>query len=148
MPQVLRRIVNRQIWQQIYSIFIDVIKKGYRKEKAQLLIDFLLTETEKIMLAKRLAIALLLESGFGYEQIKTALKVSQGTIATVKIRLSVFPEYRKLIDDILIKEELKKEFWQPAEILGKTFSLGKGGKFWREIAKRAREKRKNSIFNN
>ena len=101
MVQVSKRKLNPKVWDQIYRIFLKAIKKTTRGKETQLLINFLLTETEKIVLTKRLAIGLLLEKGLDYDQIKSALKVSQGTIASVKVRLEVFPEYKKLIDDIL-----------------------------------------------
>ena len=146
MAQVSRRKLNPKVWDQIYRIFLKAIKKTARGKETQLLINFLLTETEKIVLTKRLAIALLLEKGLDYDQIKSALKVSQGTIASVKIRLGVFPEYKKLINDILNREELEDELWELAEVLGRTFAFGKGGSFWYNLGQRAKKRRRESIF--
>ncbi len=48
------------------------------------LIDSLFTKTERLMLAKRLAIAMLLERGVTYPKISKALKVSSVTISFVR----------------------------------------------------------------
>ena len=48
------------------------------------LFDSLFTKTERLMLAKRLAIALLLERGRSYKDISRVLKVSSVTIGLVR----------------------------------------------------------------
>lgn len=63
------------------------------------------------MLAKRLAIAVLLEKGYTYDLIDEVLKVSKATIATVhKQCISGAPGYKRAITHIL-NTERKENLW-------------------------------------
>lgn len=57
------------------------------RDMVMMFFDDLLTSTEKIMLGKRILIALLLEKGKPYGEIGSVVKVSQTTIAAVSERL-------------------------------------------------------------
>ena len=65
---------------QLESSFKDLSSE---KEAARFL-DSLFTETERLMLAKRLAIAVLLEEGITYDRISRWLKVSPVTVGFVQ----------------------------------------------------------------
>ena len=67
----------------------------------------LLTPTERIVLAKRLAIAVLLTKGYGYENIMNILKVSSPTVSRVKAWLNLGDGYK-----LVIKKILRKETWK------------------------------------
>ncbi|MEX0587197.1 MAG: Trp family transcriptional regulator [Patescibacteria group bacterium] len=75
------------IEKQIYELFWESLT-GLKKPKEveEFYLD-LLTYTEKIVLAKRLAIAMLLVRGLGYDEIKEILKVSDPTITRVRNQL-------------------------------------------------------------
>ena len=83
----------------------------------QLFLQDILSPTEKIMIAKRLAIASLLSKNYDYEAIKNLLKVSQGTIAKVALTLKFNKGYKIVIDKIQ-RSEAMKEFWQSIERIG------------------------------
>jgi len=67
----------------------------------------LLSETEAIMLARRIQIAKMLLEGFGYEEIQKSLKTSGNTIASVHRWLQGgFGGYEKLVPRL--QKELKR----------------------------------------
>ncbi len=76
--------------------------------------DFL-SPVEKIMLSKRLAIAVLLAKGYSYLSIKNILRVTPSTIATVSLSLKYSGKgYKKMVEKIL-SDEKKDNFWQKIE---------------------------------
>ncbi len=60
--------------------FIDIFSRSNLKRETSFLVNDLLTPTERIMLAKRLAIILMLENGYSFSAIERTLKVTRQTI--------------------------------------------------------------------
>jgi len=85
---------------------------------ASFLEDFL-TPTEKMMLAKRLAVAVMLAKGYDYRAIRKTLKVSFHMVANVNLWLKYKGKgYQKVINWILREEKIEK-FWQKVDdVLG------------------------------
>lgn len=88
MPQVSRRSLSKDVEKKMYSMFFTTLAKLSKPSEIQDLILDLLGPVEQTMLAKRLAIAVLLVKGYQYETIKDILKVSQETIARVNMMLN------------------------------------------------------------
>lgn len=67
---------------------MDQLISAFRDPKSEKdikgLFESIFTKTEKLMLAKRLAIAVLLEQGLSYPEISSAIKVSSVTISFVR----------------------------------------------------------------
>ena len=82
--QVSKRKLNKTIERQIYNVLYQLLVDVKNIEEAQLLVQDLLSETERQVIAKRLAIAIFLDKGRSYENIKNTLKVSSATIASVQ----------------------------------------------------------------
>jgi len=76
----------------------------------------LLTPTERIMAAKRLAIAVMLLKNFDYGRIKEAVKVSNETISKVSTIVKRNYGYRLAVNKIT-KTEAGKRFWADIEDL-------------------------------
>lgn len=81
--QVSKQKMNATIARQIEEVFFQLITDTKTTEEARLLFSDLLTPTEQQAIYKRLAIALFLDKGRSYENIKQYLKVSSATIASV-----------------------------------------------------------------
>ncbi len=81
--QVSNRKLNDALEKQIFSIFYQTLADLKTPEEVDSVISDLLTETEQTALAKRLAIAMFLDKGRSYENIRDTLKVSSATIASV-----------------------------------------------------------------
>lgn len=76
--------MNMAMEEEIEELLVQIISdlKGVGETKA--LLSDLLTETERVAIARRLAIALSLTNGKSYEEIRESLKVSSATIAKVQ----------------------------------------------------------------
>lgn len=86
MAQVSKRRLPELLEKRIYEILWRTISDVTTPEQAEKLLADLLTQTERIMLAKRMAIAVMLEAGSSYLKIRDTLHVSTATIMVVKNR--------------------------------------------------------------
>ena len=82
--QVSKQKLNKTIERQIYNILHQLIGDIKTPKEAEVLFEDLLSVTERQVVAKRLAIAIFLDKGRSYENIKNTLKVSSATIASVQ----------------------------------------------------------------
>ncbi len=137
MTQVSKYPIREDVYQRILNIFLKTLINIQREDEALEFISEFLTPTEKIMLAKRLAIALLLKKGYDYQAIKAILRVSQGTVTHVNTFLKFGAQgYHRILDKI-IKDERIEEFLDKVEktILRTmpTAGRGKGAEIWRSL---------------
>ena len=84
MPQISKRYVKPAVKEKIDNLFIECIAECKNQKEAANFINVLLTKTEKTVIAKRVAIALMLTKGYTATEIDEKLKVSQATVYTVK----------------------------------------------------------------
>lgn len=82
--QVSKQKLNKNIEKQIYTIFYQLMVDLKTIDETEKLMDDLLSTTEREVIAKRVAIAIFLDKGRSYENIKNTLKVSSATIASVQ----------------------------------------------------------------
>ncbi|MBI2028315.1 MAG: hypothetical protein HYT07_01775 [Candidatus Levybacteria bacterium] len=102
MTKVSRRFLDKELENRIFQVFLKTIVDIRTPGEAKNFIDDLLSPTEKIMLIKRLAIAVLLAKGKTYDEIDDTLKVSRATIMRVSFWLKNGKSgYRKVVDSIL-----------------------------------------------
>ena len=78
-----RKQMNTTIQHQVYTIFYQVIHDAKSEIEVEQILHALMSDTEILAVAKRLAIAVFLDKGHSYEHIKDVLKVSSATIASV-----------------------------------------------------------------
>ncbi len=129
MPQVSRRLLARKIEKRMYEVFESALADLKKSQDIRNFVDDLLTPTEKIMLAKRLAIAVLLAKGYNYRQIADVLKLSSGTItAVLKHQFINGQGYSVVVKKILGDEEAQKFFLDLEKILSKLASHPSGHK--------------------
>jgi uncharacterized protein YerC len=83
MTQVSRRPLSKGIFNRIFEIFISSFSHANNKNKARKFLSEVFSESEQIMIAKRLAIAFLLSKKYSFDSISHLLKVSNGTICNV-----------------------------------------------------------------
>lgn len=111
MSQVSKRTLSKNIEKKLFEIFFKSLAKLSNSSDIEKFLGDLLGPVERTMLAKRLAIALLLAKGYQYETIKDILKVSQETIARVNIALNYQGDgYQMVIQKILRDEKLGEIF--------------------------------------
>lgn len=118
MSQVSKRIVGKQIEQEVYDTFWSTISKLTDKLEVQSFFTDLFTQNERINFTKRLAITILLHKGFEWEHIRDLLKVSHGTIAKMATKQNS-PGF-VLLYKKLEREKQWKDFWHN---LAKTYLI-------------------------
>lgn len=109
MTRVSRFKLSSEQINQLSQKLIFAISSLRNKEALFLFFDDLLTRTEKIMLGKRLLVAILLEKGYSYGDISSVVKVSQATISGVSERLQRSGKgFRLAIANLDKKEKVEK----------------------------------------
>jgi len=144
MPQVSKYPLPEEVYNRIFELLLKVTTDSFSKNQAKELLDDLLTPTEKVMLAKRLSIGVLLLKGYPYESIREILRVSRPTIANVSRSLRYGGKGYKRFARKILKEEKTAEFWEKVEdlVLGTLSKGGKGTGSWRYLHHEIREKRR------
>ena len=118
MTKVSRRFLDKELENTIFEVFLKTIADIKTPLEAKNFIEDLLSPTEKIMLIKRLAIAVLLTKGKTYEYIDDTLKVSRATIMNVSLWLKHGKGgYRKVVDSILKTQNKERLIDNIEEIL-------------------------------
>ncbi|TSC90177.1 MAG: hypothetical protein G01um10145_281 [Microgenomates group bacterium Gr01-1014_5] len=145
MTQVSKRYLSSDVQKRMFEVFINAVSKAkYRRDVASFLTD-LLSPTERIMLAKRLAIAyLLVKKSWTYREISQILKVSLATIQRVSLVLNVQGDgYRKIVNSLLKDEQIENFMNKVADAITVIPPGGANWKQWRkerEAEKRSRTK--------
>jgi len=112
MTQVSKYPMPKALEEQMFNLFFRALADLHLPTDIQEFLDDLLSPTEKTMLAKRLAIALLLVKDYDQRSISQTLKVSLTTVTKINFWLKNKGRgYRKVIDKF-IREEKWQEFWQ------------------------------------
>lgn len=105
---ISRRVLNQELEKHILTLFAKTISDLKDLKDIEIFIADLLSPTEKVMLAKRLAIAILLQKGYTYAEIDQTLKVSSPTINKVAFWLKHGKSgYKNVVKKIL--DEKKRE---------------------------------------
>ena len=84
MSKISKNKVNYKVGDLIKEQLISALAAIKDKNEMSNFLDSLLTNSERVMLTKRLAIAVLLENGVSYSDISKLLKVSSVTVGFVK----------------------------------------------------------------
>lgn len=84
MPKISKNKLDKPAYDFISNNLIATLANLKESKDVSSLMDSLFTNTERLMLAKRLAIAVLLERGLSYGKISKLLKVSSVTIGFVR----------------------------------------------------------------
>lgn len=111
MPLVSKRILSKDVEERISGTLLEAVSEVKGRSEVSSFVNDLLSPVERLMVGKRLAIAVLLVKGWDYGSIKDFLKVSNATVAKVSVILKVNHGYKMAIGKI-IKTESGRLFWQ------------------------------------
>ena len=115
MPKVSKYLVKEEVKKRMFEVFWKTIADLKTPSDVEEFFQELLTPTERIMLAKRLAISILIIKKYTYENIVDILKVSPVTIGNIARWLKTEGKaFQKAISKIL-KQEKQEEFWDSLE---------------------------------
>jgi uncharacterized protein YerC len=117
MTKVSRIPLRNDVWNRIFNLFVDTTASFKNKDALSSFIDDLYSPTEKIMLAKRLAAAVLLYKGHDYQSIGRILKISDPTIAKISMKIKYsHGGLKKAVEKILVKQSAQI-LWKEIEDL-------------------------------
>ena len=135
MTQISKYPLGKNVSKRIMEIFVKTLINIKDQEEAEKLIFDFLTPTERVVLSKRLAIALLLEKEYDYRTIGDILKVSSSTIAHVNnARKHGTTGYRKFIRKIIADEQINNFLEQTlAQIVTIPASIPSRTSVWKHI---------------
>lgn len=124
MTFVSRRKISDNVSKRIFEVFLKTFRALKKDDEIISFLDEFLTPTEKMVLEKRLAIAVMLTKGFDYRTIEDVLKVTSNTIARVAYWIKHKKKgFSKIIEDVVAKET-NEEFWNGlGEVVVKALSL-------------------------
>lgn len=144
MSQVSKYPISKAVAERMFEIFLKTFVKIKNDQEANQFISDLLTPTEKIMLAKRLTIAYLLERRYDYRTIQNIIKVSTGTISSVNLtRLYGSKGYKKLLNKIMNEEKLGNLLEEAAiKLLSPPSTLEKGKGTWSYLKQQVDKEKK------
>lgn len=112
MPHVSRKFLPKKAEIELINSLKVVIKRTNKSGDVEKLILSLLTKTERLMIAKRLAIVVLLKEGLEEQDVADALHVTRETVERIKLLSELRGEgyevaIRKLKDE-KVYEHFKK----------------------------------------
>lgn len=140
MGRISKRRIDPEIEERIFEIFWDYLATLRDLKDIHEFLISLLSFTEQVMIAKRLAIAVLLARGYNYEEIDQTLKVSKSTVGTVHKQILIgAPGYKKAVDRILKKEKFEN-LWNILEEMPLKLSSPKryGSPAWEQKSQRGK----------
>ena len=134
MPHISSRRLDSALLEKLFNKLVTIFEKAQSKKSLQLLIDEILTSTEKIMIAKRLAIVLMLSGNTPQHKIADVLKVSHTTV----VKMSLGVEIGKFNSILKISKEervdIEKLVWNILTV-GGIMPPKIGRKYWRKYSK-------------
>lgn len=109
MPHVSRVKLEGRIEREVLNTLNLVLTKLSKEEDIEKFILALMTHTERLMLAKRLAIIILLREGMTESQIANAINVTRVTVSRMQLFLEARGEGYNLALKVVKNEELLNE---------------------------------------
>ena len=110
MTRISRFPVEDKVLKKLYVIMFIVVSSMDEEEEFTQIINELLSPTEKIMVAKRVAIIYLLMKKIDYLNISSVLKVSSSTIAKFNLMINKRKAITNSLKAIIGSEKLKDFF--------------------------------------
>jgi len=119
MARVSKEKLKKKVLGQINYRLVDTLAKLETDSSVKDFMDDLLGESEKIVLAKRLAIIFMLQENISWYRISRVLKVSKTTVKRIAIDIDL-DKYENIIK-IIKQKENRITFW---ESLDKVIKCG------------------------
>ncbi|OGM05365.1 hypothetical protein A2125_02040 [Candidatus Woesebacteria bacterium GWB1_43_5] len=134
MPQISKRKLDKDIEKEIFKQFWNSLARVKDSETASQFYSDLLTETEKVMLAKRFTVSILLIRGKNPSEIKNTIHVTYSTIGSVASWVkNAKPATRKLLTALSNHKEWENILDRIEEVLDKL--PPRYGSNWSEAGK-------------
>lgn len=109
MSQVSKKVLPNHVKEGLFKNFWELLANIKSPQEVKIFIEDFLSPTEKVMLAKRIAISILLTKGYNHRSISRILKVSTTTVASIAKFLNLkTPGYQLLIKKYSQKESTRE----------------------------------------
>lgn len=129
MAQVSKYLLDKDVEARIFEVFFQTLANLTTSSQVKEFLFDLLSPTERTMLSKRLAIAVMLEKGYSYEEIKDVLKVSGGTIQKISNWLKYEGKaFRKVAKKLLPREKVGVTTSSFDSVFSQIFAYKRKGK--------------------
>src|SRR3989344_6193036 len=129
MPHVSRIKLPNKEKGEIITLFNSVMTEIKDSTQMDSFLNTILTPTEKLMLAKRLAVVVLIERGFNDSEISSALNITRMTISKIRYHYQLHQEGYAIAlnktNSLTMKKELKSLL---ESFLKYAVSAGLGGR--------------------
>ena len=146
MSQVSKNILNNRVYERIFSLFPQLLHRMIARNQENDLVKAFFTRTEKIIFAKRVAIAFMLVKGYTYQQIVTKIKVSYGTVSRISDVLRTNGSVVASELDSIAKEDAFLHFLNAIDYHSERIMPPKGNqREWRKIVATKKKQLKPSI---
>ncbi len=110
MTRISRFPVEAKVLEKLYSLMFEIVSSMDDEESFSKIINELLSPTEKIMIAKRIAIIYLLMKKIDYYNISEVLKVSSETIAKFHLIMEESGEIKGVLKSMVRVEKMRDFF--------------------------------------
>jgi len=111
--KVSRKPVPTKDEERFWDDFLSAVTSLENKKETKGFLTEILTPTERIMIAKRLQIVMMLFLKYDYQEIKNKVKVTNETIAKMNNLLKEKGEMLRRVGERIIRLKIKKlESWQ------------------------------------
>lgn len=144
MPQISRRRLPKEIEEKIKASFYEAVSAVKGDREVALFLRDLLTPTERVMIPKRLAIAILISKGWNNMRICSHLNVTNSTVASVVKAFESSSGFKAVINK-LQKNEAWRSLWQDIESLLYRFSAPGRGFIEEDVIRRKLRLKKKTL---
>lgn len=147
MAQISKYVLSKNVYETMFDIFSAVITNLTEKNKVLGFFDEFFTHTEKIMLAKRLTIGVLIAKNYKYREIAEILRVSLSTIGSVAESYKYGSNFKRVVEKVLSDIEIEDFFSEVVEsVAGVGSNVSKGSSGWVHLKRELSRKRLNKPF--
>ena len=144
MSQVSKRILPKVIEERLFENLWETFASINNTNQVKLFLQDFLSPTEKVMFAKRIAIAILLKKNYDFRSISSLLKVSTTTVNNIYKLLNLKSKSYNLLIEKYNKRKITKELFQELERY--FYRLNPGKHFLEEDAIKARLGHRRNMF--
>lgn len=107
MTRISKKPLRKDLEIRMFEIFWQCFADLKSPKEVFEFFEAFVSPAEKIMLAKRLAIAVLLEKGWDYQSISSTVKVSTSTVNSVRSQMQYRGDgYRKAAQKVIANEQM------------------------------------------
>lgn len=133
MPHLSSIELDKKLSDKLFNDLLDILNRSRKIELMSGVINELLTETEKLMLAKRIAIVLLLNANTPQSSIADILKVSTSTIAKTSLKMEQ-GRYRFILNTSKKDKDDFERIIYDIMTVGGLMRPKVGRKYWRKYS--------------